>query len=169
MNKFVVLQAIIITVGAMLVAIPSVSTTQVAKASTCSASVGFPGGVTVSASSTTSGSCSTGGAIGDHQGVLGPHGGSKSSCSSGSASQSSSSISLQDSNGAVSCSSHSPWLFFLGHSTEPWILCTFNYLFGFEHSPSDETYRLLSWFLSLYCCYFSIYEILEKHLLLTGE
>ena len=103
MNKFGFVIALIIGVGAMLV-IPS-PIGHVAKASTCSFSIG---GV-FSGSSTTSGSCSAGGASssgGPFADASG--GGSKSSCTSTSANQGSSGLTVQNSNGAVSCSAHSP-------------------------------------------------------------
>ena len=89
---------------------------RVAKASTCSAFIGIHG-ITISGSSTTSGSCSSGGAFatsGGSRGIggeaIGSFGGSKSSCSSVSSGPHvvSSLQSSGSNNGAVSCSSHSP-------------------------------------------------------------
>ena len=109
MNKFVVLQAIIIAVGAMLAVIPNGSITHVAKASTCSSS--FLGGAG-SVSFTSSGSCAIGGAIsinsGGPTGAISGDGGSNSSCSSSSTSHNFASAISSSSNGAVSCSNHSP-------------------------------------------------------------
>jgi len=103
--KFSFVIALIIGVGAMLVIASPIG--HVAKASTCSVSSSVTGTV----SSTTSGSCSTGVASSQSSAItVNPHGGSKSSCSGTSTSTSPSAGSAvgQDSNGAVSCSAHSP-------------------------------------------------------------
>jgi len=113
-KKFSFVVGLIIGVAAMLI-IPS-PIGRVAKASTCSAFIGIHG-ITISGSSTTSGSCSSGGAFatsGGSRGIggeaIGSFGGSKSSCSSVSSGPHvvSSLQSSGSSNGAVSCSSHSP-------------------------------------------------------------
>gem|GEM_PF-1924763 len=96
---------LIIAIGAMLV-IPS-APGHVAKASTCSTSFGTHR-VTLSSSFTTSGSCSAGVATGQTTGAGRINGGSKSSCTAFSDSQEVHGYQLLDSNGAVSCSSHSP-------------------------------------------------------------
>ena len=96
---------LIIAIGAMLI-IPS-APGHVAKASTCSTSFGTHR-VTLSSSFTTSGSCSAGVATGQTTGAGRINGGSKSSCTAFSDSQEVHGYQLLDSNGAVSCSSHSP-------------------------------------------------------------
>lgn len=103
-NKFGLVIALIIGVGAMLVIPTPIG--RVAKASTCTF-VGSNHGLTLSGSGSASGSCSI--AAGISQGAA--RGGglfSKSSCSSASASSVSSDFKSSGSNGAVSCSSHSP-------------------------------------------------------------
>lgn len=110
-NKFGFVIGLIIAIGAMLV-IPN-PIGQLAKASTCSVSIGAHEAGTITVSGSTSGSCSGGGAImrsgfGITSVVQGPHGDSKSSCTSTSVSQSEQGHDGDDSNGAVSCSSHAP-------------------------------------------------------------
>ena len=115
MSKLILSLGAIVALTAIFVIPTNVSTTHVARASTCSASTS---GLT--SSSTTSGGCSSGGAVRQPVGQ-GPqivaetvaHGGSiafKSSCTSISTSSAQKSIDTNtgDSNGAVSCSSHSP-------------------------------------------------------------
>lgn len=100
---------LIIAAGVMLV-IP-IPMGHVAKASTCNSSTssasGFRGSFTIH---TTSGSCSTAGSNTQHSFSQGVNGGQKSSCSSASTdSQGDASRHGQSSNGAVSCSSHTPF------------------------------------------------------------
>ena len=105
MLKFGLVIGLIIGMGAMLV-IPS-PIGDSAKASTCSVSIGTAG------SSSTSGSCSgaimrSGFGITSVVRFSSPFGESKSSCTSTSVSQSEQGHDGDDSNGAVSCSAHSP-------------------------------------------------------------
>ena len=105
-NKFCYVIALMIGVGAMLV-IPS-APGHMAKASTCSFSFGFHG-PTVGSTSTTSGGCSGGGSLAVGAGGSSiTHGGSRSSCTAGSSGGGGNAVQFSDSNGAVSCSSHSP-------------------------------------------------------------
>jgi hypothetical protein len=105
-NKISLVIGLIISVGVMLV-IPS-PIGHVAKASTCSTSLSSSSGGVGSGSFTTSGSCSSSGSTSQSSLALGQVGGQKSSCTSGSTSKNSADLGVQSSNGAVSCSSHSP-------------------------------------------------------------
>jgi hypothetical protein len=109
-NKFCFVIGLIIAVGVMLV-IPS-PMGQMAKASTCSSSASLGGTITVSTSATKSGSCSTGSVFSPSSGASRSHGGSASSCTSVSGTSRPGigfiRTEAHDSNGAVSCSSHSP-------------------------------------------------------------
>jgi hypothetical protein len=98
-----------VTALVAILLVPSLPT-HVAKASTCSTSFNRHG-FSQSFSSTTSGSCSSGSAIRQGTGVTGAFnagGGSKSSCTAVSAGGNGAGLDNSDSNGAVSCSSHSP-------------------------------------------------------------
>ena len=103
MNKISFVIGLIIAIGLMLV-IPS-PIGHVAKASTCSASTSSSGSISTSST----GSCSSVGAASRNGFALGISvTNQKSSCHSTSISKNSVDINSQDSNGAVSCSSHSP-------------------------------------------------------------
>lgn len=109
MSKLIISSSAIMALTAIFVIPNAYTSTQIAKASQCSmfANSHFSGG---SQSGSFSGSCSTGTvALGTGSIIEGiPHGGSKASCTSVSFSPSSVSGITQDSNGAVSCSEHSP-------------------------------------------------------------
>jgi hypothetical protein len=113
MSKLILYLGAFIALTAIFV-IPSAYTptsTQVAKASTCSSSASLHG-IGVSTSTTKSGSCSTGSAFSRSVGASTSHGGSASSCTSMSTTSRPGfgflNIEKQDSSGAVSCSSNSP-------------------------------------------------------------
>jgi hypothetical protein len=80
------------------------SPTHIAKASSCNASSSNG----QSGSAISSGSCSTSISVSRHAGSLFTDAGPKSICTSASSSQISSDSDADDSNGGVSCSSHSP-------------------------------------------------------------
>jgi hypothetical protein len=109
MSKLIFSLGAILALTAIFV-IPSAFTptsTQVAKASSCSASTSH-----LSISASHSGSCATGSLAGQHVQSVGQVGGSQSSCKSSSVGQNSHTTFFSrqqiSSNGAVACSSNSP-------------------------------------------------------------
>ena len=109
MSKLIFPLGAVVALTAIFV-IPSAfnpTSTQVAKASSCSASTSH-----LHITTSTSGSCATSSFAGQHVQSVGQVGGSQSSCSSGSVAQRSDTTFFNgqriSSNSAVACSSHSP-------------------------------------------------------------